>query len=246
MENRVDKFLSNLKNRGNMEEVFDLFPDIIFLIKDRNSKFVFCNEAFLKFFNYRNKEEIYGATDRDILPPSIVDNVNQDDRDVIDNNRRIINRVELIVGGLGHLTWVTTNKLPLIALDGSVSGLMLTIRVLSRADQLPESSQKFRKVIEHIQAHLGENIKIPELARLCFLSDSQFRKRFRAQFRFSPREFILRTRLQVASNMLITTDEPIIEISLKCGFSDQSYFTRQFSKFMGKTPKQYRTYLGHT
>ena len=142
-----------------MEEVFDLFPDIIFLIKDRNSKFVFCNEAFLKFFNYRNKEEIYGATDRDILPPSIVDNVNQDDRDVIDNNRRIINRVELIVGGLGHLTWVTTNKLPLIALDDSVSGLILTIRVLSRADQLPESSQKFRKVIEHIQAHLGEKLK---------------------------------------------------------------------------------------
>ena len=153
--------------------------------------------------------------------------------------------MELIVGETGHLIWVSTNKIPLVALDGSIAGLMGTARILSRTDQLPKPSQKFKKVIEHIQDHLGENIEIPELARLCFLSDSEFRKRFRDQFRFSPREFILRARLKVASKMLINTDEPIIEVSLKCGFSDQSYFTRQFSKFIGKTPKQYRTYFSH-
>lgn len=241
MEKLADKFMSNLKNRGNVEEVFDLLPDIYFFIKDRNCKFVFCSEPCLRLLNYRNQDEIYGLTDRDFFPAQIADAFNKDDRDVIDNNRRIINRVEMIVGETGQLTWISTNKIPLFALDGSIAGLMGTTRVLSRSDELPKASQKFRKVIDHIQAHLGENIEIQELARLCFLSDSQFRRRFRAQFRLSPREFILRTRLQVASKMLVETDEAIIEVSLKCGFSDQSYFTRQFRKFFGKTPKQYRT-----
>ena len=98
--------------------------------------------------------------------------------------------------------------------------------------------------IEHIQAHLGDKIDIKELARLCFLSDSQFRIRFRKQFRLSPQEFVLRTRLLAASRLLTATDLPIIEIALQCGFTDQSYFTRQYSKFFDQTPKRYRTIWG--
>lgn len=72
------------------------------------------------------------------------------------------------------------------------------------------------------------------------LSDSQFRKRFRRLFRMSPQEFILKTRLQLAAKLLSTTNSPLIQVALKSGYCDQSYFTKRFHGFFGVTPKEYR------
>jgi AraC-like DNA-binding protein len=244
MEKYVTRFLSGLQDRGGLEAMFEILPDIYFYIKDRNCRWIMCNKACLRLLNYRDQSEIYGATESDFFPPRIAEMIYQDDRDVIDNNRPIINRTELIVDETGHLTWVSTNKLPLLATDGAVAGLMGTTRVLSRSDQLPEDYQQFRSVIDYIQEHVDAKIDIRELARISNLSDSQFRKKFRAQFRLSPQDFILRTRLQSASKMLVSSDLPIITIALNCGFSDQSYFTRQFSKFFEQSPKRYRATWG--
>ena len=244
MEQFVSNFLSGLRERGNFEEMFDILPDIYFYIKDHNCRWVMCNKACLRLLNYRNLTEVYGATEDDFFPPKIAEMIRQDDEDVIANQRRIINRTELIVDEVGHLTWVSTNKLPLISKDGSVAGLMGTTRVLSRSDRLPEEYQQFRSVIDHIQANVGEKIDIKELARISCLSNSQFRKRFGKHFRLSPQEFILRARLQAASKVLISTDRPIINVALSCGFSDQSYFTRQFSKFFEQSPGRYRATWG--
>jgi len=244
LEKYVSKFLSGLRGRGNVEEMFDLIPDIYFYIKDRNCRWIMCNTACLRLLNIRDQKEVYGATERDFFPPEIAEMIYLDDREVIDNNRRIINRTELIVDEMGHLIWVSTSKIPLAAKDGTITGLMGTTRVLTRSDRLPDEYQQFRPAIDHIQDNIGEKIDIRELARLSFLSDSHFRKRFRARFRLSPREFILRTRLQTASKMLITTDKPIITVALSCGFGDQSYFTRQFSRFFEQSPKRYRATWG--
>ncbi len=244
MEKFVSKFLSGLRDRGNIEEMFDILPDIYFYIKDHNCRWIMCNKACLRLLNYRNLAEVYGATERDFFPPKIAEMIQLDDCDVITNRRRIINRTELIVDEVGHLTWVSTNKLPLIAKDGSVAGLMGTTRILTRSDSLPTEYQQFRSVIDHIQANVDEKIDIKELARISCLSNSQFRKRFRMHFRLSPQEFILRTRLQAASKILISTDRPIINVALSCGFSDQSYFTKQFSKFFEQSPGRYRATWG--
>lgn len=241
MEQHALKFLSSLKHEESIVEIFDLLPDIYFYIKDRDCRWILCNQPALRLFNFQNQNEVYGTTETDFFPPSIAKSIYEDDLNVINNNTRIINRVELIVGETGYLTWVATNKIPLLFNDNSVAGLMGTSRVLNQSDHLPDAYQKFRKVIEFIQTHLGDKIDIGELAQLSHLSNSQFRKRFKQQFRASPRDFILRTRLQAASKMLIKSNEPIIDIALRCGFTDQSYFTRQFSKFFNLSPKKYRS-----
>lgn len=240
MEKRALEFLSSLKNEESFVEIFDLLPDIYFYIKDRDCRWILCNQAALRLFNFQNKNDVYGTTERDFFPLTIADSIYRDDLNVINNNVRIINRVELIVGETGYLTWVATNKIPLLSNEDTVVGLMGTSRILSQSDHLPDEYQKFRNVIEFIQIHLGDKINIGELAQISHLSNSQFRKRFKQQFRASPRDFILRTRLQTASKMLIKSTEPIIDIALKCGFTDQSYFTRQFSKFFELSPKKYQ------
>ncbi|PHR95290.1 MAG: AraC family transcriptional regulator [Blastopirellula sp.] len=193
---------------------------------------------------FPRSKNVFGATEYDIYPPKIAEMILKDDREIIETNCAILNRTELIVDKSGHLIWVTTNKLPLIAMDGHVAGLMGTTRILSQSEELPDEYQQMRPVIDHIQGNVDKKIEIKELARLSFLSNSQFRKRFRIQFRVSPQEFILQTRLQAASKKLISTDQPIIKIALSCGFGDQSYFTKQFSRFFETSPGRYRATWG--
>ncbi len=241
LKKHVDNFLDNLQNRGNIEEMFEFLPDIYFYIKDRSCRWIMCNQACLRLCHFRDQSEVYGTMERDVFPSKIAQAIYQDDRNVIDNNQRIVNRTELIVNEIGYLTWVSTNKLPLIAKDGSTAGLMGITRVLAYSNQFPDDYKQFREVMDYIQSHLAERIDIKKLAKISFLSDSQFRKRFRQKFHLSPQEFIIRTRLQTASRMLITSDEPLITVALKCGFTDQSYFTRQFSKFFEQSPGCYRS-----
>ncbi len=47
-------------------------------------------------------------------------------------------------------------------------------------------------------------------------------------------------RVDKAREMLVLTEKSLIQIGLDCGFNDQSYFTKVFQKYIGKTPGEYR------
>jgi transcriptional regulator GlxA family with amidase domain len=56
----------------------------------------------------------------------------------------------------------------------------------------------------------------------------------------SPGEYVMRLRLQLARRQLIESNEPVNLIASRCGFFDQSHFTRLFRKHTGLTPSHYR------
>ena len=70
-------------------------------------------------------------------------------------------------------------------------------------------------------------------------------RRFKNITGFTIMEYILKTRLAAAKNMLKTESISITEISEKCGFSSVSYFSRVFKEHTGITAiayrKEYRT-----
>jgi len=53
-------------------------------------------------------------------------------------------------------------------------------------------------------------------------------------------EYLQEKRLLLAAEKLISTDLPVTDIALSCGFSSPSYFTKQFRELIGKTPSVYR------
>jgi len=67
-----------------------------------------------------------------------------------------------------------------------------------------------------------------------------FERQFGAAFHVTPQKFLRKLRLRIASRALIDTDEPLSEIALKCGFADQSHFSREFRRQFGRTPRDYR------
>ena len=99
---------------------------------------------------------------------------------------------------------------------------------------------QIERVVRHIHERYGARIAVADLARIAHLSERQLNRRFQETFRLSVRDFIVRTRIQAASEALLETDTPVAEIAHAHGFYDQSAFTRQFRQHTGETPRVFR------
>ena len=185
-----------------------------------------------------------GKADWDFYPEQIAREIIEDDRSVIESGRPIVNKLEVIVAESGRLLWVLTTKTPARNKRGEICGVMGLTRPVGTTDMLPNGYRQFSKVIDHVEHHYRSPLEVSELARIACLSESQFRKRFMKLFKISPLKFITRIRVQTAAKLLVSSDTPIADIAVKCGFCDQSYLTRQFTSFFGMTPKKYRDRLG--
>ncbi|RUW95472.1 AraC family transcriptional regulator, partial [Mesorhizobium sp. M8A.F.Ca.ET.059.01.1.1] len=67
-------------------------------------------------------------------------------------------------------------------------------------------------------------------------------RHFRAAFSTSPHRFLVMRRLQRARRM-IAAGEPLAQIAIEAGFSDQSHFNRQFKKAFGLTPGRWSSLI---
>ncbi len=97
------------------------------------------------------------------------------------------------------------------------------------------------QVKEVIELHLFSNLKLDQLAKLCNLSLSSFKREFKKEYNDSPTNYINDRRLEKAKELLSITDLPISEIAYETGFQDSLYFTRLFKKKIGIPPTAYRT-----
>jgi len=97
-----------------------------------------------------------------------------------------------------------------------------------------------RRVFAHVEANLSRRIPILELARLLGLSASHFCRAFKCTFGVSPRDYVLRRRIELAQGLMLTTSEPLSSIAIRCGMCDQQHFTRSFHRIVGETPYRWR------
>ena len=84
-------------------------------------------------------------------------------------------------------------------------------------------------------------VNVDELASKLAMSTSQFRRRLAAVANTTPQAYITSIRMQKARNLLDTDSSlTVLDVALRCGYDDQSSFTRAFKKFFGKSPTEYR------
>lgn len=95
-------------------------------------------------------------------------------------------------------------------------------------------------VTAYIDAHVGETIKVEELADMCNMSYSYFAKNFKQYYGRSCREYIEFIRICKAEDLLLFTDFDLSYISQETGFSDSSHLIKIFRKWKGVTPKQFK------
>jgi AraC family transcriptional regulator len=96
-----------------------------------------------------------------------------------------------------------------------------------------------RRVINYVETHLGEPIRLRDLAETAGLSEAHFQRAFLASHGVSPHVWITHRRVARAKSLLRGRD-PIAAVALACGFSSQSHLTRAFKAATGVTPGAYR------
>lgn len=122
--------------------------------------------------------------------------------------------------------------------------------VETRADFLisgcfSESEYSMDRRIRRVKSVLDEQYRDPpsvhELAATVGLSSSRLAHLFREEVGMSIRSYVVTRRLQVASMLIIQTDERISQIAYGVGFNDVSNFNHAFKKRYGVSPGEYRT-----
>lgn len=94
--------------------------------------------------------------------------------------------------------------------------------------------------VKYIQKNYHKAITVEQLAKDAHLSVSALERRFRKYLAKTPNQFINEVRLDHARRLLIESQLPIADIAFQCGFSEPSYFSKQFFKMFGEQPLQYR------
>jgi AraC family transcriptional regulator len=97
-----------------------------------------------------------------------------------------------------------------------------------------------RRISTHIEDNISARIHIKQLARLVGLSAGHFCRAFKSSFGVSPRDYVLRRRIEVAQALMLTTPAPLSAISVSCGMCDQQHFTRSFGRIVGESPSSGR------
>lgn len=97
-----------------------------------------------------------------------------------------------------------------------------------------------RKVEAFIEENLDRAITIDSMAALARLSTGHFGRAFKDSFGETPHAYVMQRRVERAKRLMLSTQEPLSQIAIACGFADQAHFSNLFRKQVGATPNAWR------
>ncbi|RFZ83492.1 AraC family transcriptional regulator [Mucilaginibacter terrenus] len=111
---------------------------------------------------------------------------------------------------------------------------LLSLHVLSQ----DREELQLKKVVE---SHVGHLITVDELAFLCNMSTSTFKRRFGEIYNTTPQKWLQAKKLEMAAELLRLPAESPSAVYIKVGYQNHSSFSQAFRQHYGCTPSNYRT-----
>ena len=108
-----------------------------------------------------------------------------------------------------------------------------------KASAEKKSNENIRLAIGYIRSHINDQLTIEEIANETGLSKYHFAREFKKITGFTVISYINTLRCRKAQKLLAKNEFPIHEIALKCGFENNSYFSKTFKKHTGFLPSEY-------
>lgn len=97
-----------------------------------------------------------------------------------------------------------------------------------------------QKIERYVRENLERPLHVEDLAGQLSLSASHFTRAFKETFGESPHIYIVRSRLKLAQQMMLSTGEALSHIAYACGFADQSHFSKAFRRGVAESPNAWR------
>ena len=122
-----------------------------------------------------------------------------------------------------------------------VLGLILSeIYYREKADEVSIQNRHVTAIVRYMHKHMGENLKLEDLAEKMQLSKSYINAVFKKYADRAPIDFFISLKMQEACRLLKSTDLHVAEVGQCLGYEDPYYFSRIFKKVTGVSPKEYR------
>lgn len=120
---------------------------------------------------------------------------------------------------------------------------MLTDLIMQpmESSQMNTNSSLVEEIITYMNDNIRHELSIDTLAKKASLSPYYFIRIFKSETGFTPHEYIIASRINLAKFTLKTTNMTIKEIAFHCGFTSESCFCTTFKKWVKMTPKDYRS-----
>ncbi len=233
-------FLAQLTSPVELLQLLDFLPEVYFFAKDARGRFTLMNTANLRLHGLDSVDQVVGKTDFDFHPRHLAEEYVREDRRVMESGQPLPHQVWLVGDAAGELRWFISSKTPLRGADQQIVGIAGVMRDFQRTESLVKPYQELEQVLAYVLEHYPERLRIEDLAKQVHLSVSQFDRKFKRLFRMTPLQYVLRVRINAASQALLHSDRPIATIADETGFYDQSSFTKHFAKQTGLTPRQFR------
>lgn len=110
-----------------------------------------------------------------------------------------------------------------------------------RTVTLQDYKLRILRVLVHIQDHLGDPLRLDELAALACFSRYHFHRIFKGMVGESVKEYVRRLRLERAASQLKRGSASVIEIAMDAGYESHEAFTRSFKARFGAAPSHFRS-----
>lgn len=134
------------------------------------------------------------------------------------------------------------------ALAAQVAELMICerIRLTSDTQRIPlrqrigTSQPKLIEVVSMMENNIEEPLGVDEIAHYVGLSSRQIERLFQEHLKCTPGAYYLELRLTRARQMLLSTEDTIIDIAATCGFISVAHFTRRYREHFSISPGKER------
>jgi len=227
-----------------LERLFDDLPGVVFFIKDHNGRYICVNSTLAERCGVAAKSELLGRLPSDLFPPPLAARYEQQDLRVVQTRRPVVDRLEIHFYPNCRRGWCITNKYPVCnRTTGRVAGLMGISRDVeaTASHRAPREFPELARVLDLLHEQISQPPRIEELARRSDMSVDQLSRLVFRLFSITPRQLLMKMRLDEAMHLLTSTQLSLAEIAIATGFCDQSAFTRHFRRFTGMPPGVFRT-----
>ncbi len=228
-----------------LEPVFDAMPDVVFFVKDADARYVLVNRTLASRCGFKEKAALLGKTAEDVFPRRFGRIYTAQDKAIIGVGNQMLDQLELHLYPGRQPGWCLTCKQPLRDASGKVVGLAGISRDLKADESSHPAYSRLAAVVQSIQENYVQPLNLKQLAAMADMSVAQLERYFHKVFHLTPRQVLLKTRLDAATALLVSHDK-VTDVAARCGYTDHSAFTRQFKATVGVTPTEYRMLLHGT
>lgn len=225
-------------------ELFEGLPHVMFAVKDLTGTYVLVNQAFADRVRRPSPADVVGHRASDFFPQLLAASYEAQDVLVQTTGRSLRSELEVVLRTDGSPGWFVTNKVPQLDVDQRVIGTASVSVDLQQPAGSGSVLTGLVTVVNEVRERYAEPLRVDALAATGGMTPLQLERRMRRYLGVSPKQHIMRTRLEQATRMLAEGDISIADVASRCGYYDQSAMTRHFKRVTGLTPGDWAVRVG--